>query len=316
MTGMQIWPPAISAHAHEVDLLIASFGAMVWLLTLPVFVLMTWFAIRYRRTNQVNRQHAPTRNLWVEIGWSAIPFVLTLVFYVWAVILFLDLNRAPAGALEIHVVAKQWMWKFQHPDGAREINNLHVPTGTPVKLIMTSQDVIHSLYVPALRIKQDLVPGRYTSLWFDAEKEGRYPLRCAEFCGTDHSVMGGTLIVMRPDDYTQWLAANKDGGTDATLAQTGAKLFRDLGCSGCHGAASSVKAPPLEGIFGRPVGLSDGSAIIADEQYLHDSILLPNKQIAAGYRPIMPTYGNVLDAGQVDALVAYLKSTRAAEGRQ
>lgn len=311
--GILFWPPAASHHAEQVDLLIGSFGAMIWLLTLPVFVLMAWFTIRYRRSKDVNRDHAPTRNLWVELGWSIIPFILTLGFYVWATMLFLDIYRPPADAVPIHVVAKQWMWKFQHPDGAREINALHVPAGRPVKLIMTSEDVIHSFYVPALRVKQDLVPGRYTSLWFDAEKPGRYPLRCAEFCGTDHSVMGGMLIVMPPQDYAAWLARNRDGGTDGTLAQAGARLFRDLGCSGCHGAASAVKAPPLGGIFGRPVALSSGDTLIADDQYLSDSILLPNKQVVAGYDPIMPTYGNVLRPEQVNALVAYLKSTRASK---
>ena len=311
--GIELWPPAASHHAQQVDLLIGSFGAMVWLLTIPVFVLMSWFAIRYRRSREVNRDHAPTRNLWVEVGWSVIPFILVLGFYVWATMLFLDLYRPPPDAIPIHVVAKQWMWKFQHPDGAREINNLHVPAGRPVKLIMTSEDVIHSFYVPALRQKQDLVPGRYTSLWFNADKPGRYPLRCAEFCGADHSAMGGTLIVMPPQDYAVWLGRNRDGGMDGTLAQAGARLFRDLGCSGCHSAAASVKAPPLEGIFGRPVALADGGTLIADDQYLSDSILLPNKQVAAGYRPIMPTYANVLAPEQVNALGAYLKSSRARE---
>lgn len=311
--GMELWPPQASEHAEKVDLLIGSFGVVVWLLTLPVFVLMAWFAIRYRRSRDVNREHAPARNPWIELSWSAIPFALALIFYVWATVLYFDLYRPPANALAIHVVAKQWMWKFQHPEGAKEINALHVPAGMPVKLIMTSEDVIHSLYVPALRIKEDVVPGRYTSLWFNAVREGHYPLRCAEFCGTDHSVMGGTLIVMRPDRYAAWVARNKDGGTDATLAQSGARLFRQLGCSGCHGNASTVQAPPLEGIFGRPVALSDGSTLIADDQYLSDSVMLPNKQIAAGYPPVMPTYGNVLKPEQVNALVAYLKSTESAE---
>ncbi|TCM14377.1 cytochrome c oxidase subunit 2 [Novosphingobium sp. PhB165] len=311
--GIELWPPQASHHAEQVDLLIGSFGAMVWLLTLPVFVLMTWFTIRYRRSHQVNRQHAPTHNLWVELGWSVIPFLLTLGFYVWATMLFFDIHRPPPDAMTIHVVAKQWMWKYQHPEGAREINDLHVPAGEPVELVMTSEDVIHSFFVPGLRIKQDLVPGRYTSLWFNASRPGRYALRCAEFCGTDHSVMGGNLIVLQPQDYAAWLSRSADGGLDGTLAETGATLFRQMGCSGCHAAASPVRAPALGGIFGRPVALSDGRTVIADEQYLSDAILLPNKEIAAGYPSIMPTYGNVLTAEQVNALVAYLKSTHAAQ---
>ncbi len=314
--GMRLWPEQASHHAGEIDLLIGSFGAMVWAFTIPVFVLMTWFAIRYRRTNAVNRQHAPSHNLWLEISWAAIPFVLILFFYVWATALFLELRRPPVDSLPINVVAKQWMWKFQHPEGAREINALHVPAGVPIKLVMSSQDVIHSLYVPALRIKQDLVPGRYTTLWFNADKPGIWPIRCAEFCGTDHSIMGAELIVMPPDDYAEWLARAKDNGTAETMAHLGERLFRQVGCSGCHGSASSVHAPPLNGVFGRPVGLSDGRTIIADAQYIQDSILLPNKDVAGGYAPIMPTYGNVLTPEQVNALVAYLKSTTAGEGSE
>ena len=311
--GFEFWPPQASQHARDVDALIASFGAMVWLLTLPVFILMAWFAIRYRHSRAVDRNHAPSRGLWLELSWSIIPFLLTLAFYVWATVLFLRLHRPPEGALSIDVVAKQWMWKFQHPEGAREINVLHVPLGLPVKLVMTSEDVIHSLYLPALRIKQDVLPGRYTTMWFNADRPGTYALRCAEFCGTDHSVMGGTFVVMRQADYARWLHGAQDGGTDGTQAGEGKALFRQLGCSGCHGPSASVEAPPLEGLYNRPVGLADGRAVIADEQYLRDSILLPNKQITGGYPPIMPTYGNVLNAEQVNALVAYLKSTPARE---
>jgi cytochrome c oxidase subunit 2 len=313
--GIELWPPQASEHARSVDLLIGSFGAMVWALTLPVFVLMTVFAIRYRRSRKVNREHASSRNLWLELSWSVIPFVLMLGFYVWATSLFLDLYRPPANAIPIHIVAKQWMWKLQHAEGAREINNLHVPAGVPVKLIMTSEDVIHSFYVPALRIKQDLVPGRYTSIWFNAEKEGSYPLRCAEFCGTDHSAMGGQLIVMRPDDYAAWLARNPDGGTGATMADRGAGLYRDLGCDGCHGANATVKAPTLANLFGRRVALADGGTANIDEQYLRDALLLPNKQVVAGYAPVMPTYANLLSAEQVDALVAYLKGLQGEQRR-
>ena len=314
--GIELWPPQASAHAEQIDLLIGSFGAMVWVLTLPVFILMTYFAIRYRRSNNVNRQHAPSHNLWVEISWSAIPFLLIIGFYIWATALFIDIHRPPPNAQPIHVFAKQWMWKFQHPEGAREINELHVPVNTPVRLVMQSQDVIHSLYLPAFRIKQDLVPGRYTSMWFNATDVGVFPLRCAEFCGTDHSLMDGRLIVMPKDEYAAWLEHAKDNGTSETLAQTGARLFRSVGCSGCHGTASSVHAPPLGGILGRPVGLSDGSTIIADEQYIQDSIMLPSKDVAAGYMPIMPTYGNVLSPDQVNALVAYLKSTTTSRGSE
>lgn len=306
--GIPLFPVQASEHARSIDLLIGSFGALVWAFTVPVFVLMAWFMIRYRHGREVNREHPPARNMWLEVSWAAIPFLLILIFYVWATRLFLDVERPPPDTMAINVIAKQWMWKFEHPEGAREIGDLHVPVNTPVRLVMTSQDVIHSLYVPALRIKQDVVPGRYTSLWFNADRPGRYPIRCAEYCGADHSLMGGTLVVMDEGAYARWLAANSDGGTDATLAARGARLFRDLGCSGCHGPASAVHAPPLDGLYGRTVGLSDGRVVTADEQYLHDSIMLPNKDVAGGYRPIMPSYGNLLDPSEVNALVAYVKS--------
>jgi len=300
------WPPEASAHAREVDLLIGSFGAMVWLLTLPVFILMAAFAIRYRRGREVNREHSGDGNVWLEASWSIIPFLLTIGFFVWATSLFLEIRRVPEGATPIHVVAKQWMWKYEHPEGAREINDLHVPVDTPVVLVMSSEDVIHSLYVPALRIKQDVLPGRYTHLSFVAERAGTYPLRCAEFCGTDHSVMGGRLVVMRREDYARWLASARDGGRE-TMAQRGAALFRSAGCAACHASRRADLAPPLAGIYGRTVRLADGSSATVDEQYLRDAIVDPNRQIAAGYRPIMPTYAHALAARDIDALVAWLR---------
>lgn len=316
MNGVfDLLPPQASRHAQTVDLLIGSFGAMVAVLTLPIFVLLVAFAIRYRRSRGgVNRDHAPNRNLWVELSWSVVPFLLTIGFFIWSTALYVDLRTPPRDSFTINVVAKQWMWKFQHPDGTAEINALHVPSGTDVRLMMTSRDVIHSLYLPALRIKQDVLPDRYTELWFHADRPGSYPLRCAEFCGADHSVMGGRIIVMPVDDYAGWLADAGSFGTSATLAKQGEKLFRDLGCSGCHGPASSIHAPSLAGVFGRSVGLSDGSVVVADEQYLSDSILLPNKQVVGGYGPIMPTYGNLIGPEEVNALVAYLKMLDDPEG--
>lgn len=305
--GFQLWPAAASQHAREVDLLIGSFGAMVWLLSLPVFLLMGFFAWRYRRGRAANRRHRPNRNIWLETSWSAIPFTLTMVFYVWATGLFLDLQHPPANAMTIDVVAKQWMWKFQHPEGAREINDLHVPVGTPVKLVMTSQDVIHSLYLPAMRIKQDVLPGRYTSEWFTADRTGVFPLRCAEFCGADHAVMGGRLVVMSPARFAEWLAAN-DGGA-LSPAERGAKLYRESGCAACHDRAANGLAPSLEGLFGTRVQLADGSVRTADEQYLRDSLILPNSAVTAGYRPIMPSYANTFGPDEIAALVAWMKTS-------
>lgn len=299
------WPGEISAHAADVDWLFLAVALLVLALSAPVFILTIVFAVKYRQGKPANRKHASRGNVWVEISWAGIPFLLILIFYVQATRLFADLYHPPANALEISAVGKQWMWKFQHPEGQQEINELHVPAGVPVKITLASQDVIHSLFLPALRIKQDAVPGRYTHLWFQADQPGSYELLCAEFCGTNHSVMGGHFIVMTPGDYGIWLQRSK---VDDSLAAQGAALFRSEGCSGCHGPAATVHAPELEGLFGSTVPLQDGTTVIADAQYIRDSILLPHAQIAAGYPAIMPTYRNRLSEDEVLKLVAYVES--------
>jgi cytochrome c oxidase subunit 2 len=308
-----LWPGAASAYSREVDLLIGAFTVLIVALSAPVFILIVVFATKYRRGKPANRRHAPDRNVWLEVSWTLVPFLLLIGFYVWSTHLFAGLYHPPAEALEIDVVAKQWMWKFRHPEGQGEINELHVPAGEPVRLVMASQDVVHSLFVPALRLKQDVVPGRYTSMWFTADMPGTYRLACAEFCGADHSVMGGSVVVMEPADYARWL---EETGTDRTLAAEGAVLFRQRGCSGCHDPASTVHAPDLAGLYMRPVPLEGGGTVIADAQYLRDSILLPQAQIAAGYPPIMPTFANVLDEEEVLKLVAYIQSLKGGKERQ
>lgn len=306
-----MWPGQGSDYAAEIDLLIGAFTVLIILLSAPVFILMVYFAVKYRRGKEADRKHAPDRNMWAEVSWSLIPFLLILGFYAWSTELFAGLQRAPADALPVNVIAKQWMWKFEHPGGQREINELHIPAGKPIRLTMASQDVIHSLYFPALRLKQDVVPGRYTHLWFTATKPGTYRLACAEFCGTNHSLMGGSIVVMKEENYARWL---EQAGTDQSLAARGKALFTSRGCSGCHGPSATVHAPRLEGLYGRPVPLSDGSIVTADEGYIRDSILLPQSQIAAGYPPVMPTFQNVLSEEEVLQLVAYIKSLADAEG--
>lgn len=303
--------PEASAHAAEVDLLTVAFTALAAALTIPVFVLILVFAIRYRRGKAADREHAPDRNVWLEVSWSVIPFMLILVFFLISARIFFNLHRAEPHALPINVVAKQWMWKFQHPGGQREINELHLPVDQPVSLTMASQDVIHSLYVPALRLKQDVVPGQYGSLSFTATRPGVYHLHCAEYCGTDHAVMGGRLIVMAARDYAAWLGRS-DRATTPEAA--GARLYRQLGCASCHAPGSAIPAPPLAGIAGRRVQLADGRTIIADRQYLHDSILYPNKHVAAGYRPVMPAYAKLIDEEEAGALIAFLERGKG-EGR-
>jgi cytochrome c oxidase subunit 2 len=310
-------PPQASAHAASVDHLIWSLAILVALLSAPVFILSAIYMLRFRYGRKADRSKAQRGSVWLETSWATVPFLLVMGFYVWSTELFFQQHSPPDDAMTINVVAKQWMWKFQHASGAREINELHVPVGKPVRLTMTSQDVIHSLYLPALRIKQDVLPGRYTQEWFQANKTGVFPLRCAEYCGTDHSVMGGRLIVQTPAEIARW---QTEAGADKSLAERGRELFQRLGCAGCHGSnaqggESPIRAPPLVGLYGRPVPLADGTFVKADDQYIHDSIMLPNKQIAAGYEPRMPPFGNVLDEEQVAQLEAYIRSLGGKEDR-
>lgn len=302
---MRLWPVAASQYAGEVDRLVFSFTGMMMFFILPVFILAALFTFRYRRGSRVSRDHRPRGNRWLEMTWILLPFIGSMAIYLSAAKLYYQARTPPDDALEIQVVAKQWMWKFQHPGGQREIDTLHVPAGRPVKLNMISEDVIHSLFFPALRVKQDVLPGRYTQLWFNADKTGRFEGYCAEYCGTDHSHMLATLVIQPPEDYARWL---EQAGTSDSLAEQGAALFRQYGCSGCHDRASQIHAPPLEGLYGRRVALADGGSVEADDGYLRDSILLPQKQVVAGFEPIMPSFANLLDEDQVLRLVAYLKS--------
>ena len=249
--------------------------------------------------------------------WIGIPLILALVLFAWAMAVYFELYRPPADASEIYVLGRQWMWETRHPGGKRELNALHVPVGRPIRLKMISEDVIHSFYIPAFRIKQDVIPGAYSSLWFEATKPGKYHLFCAEYCGTKHSGMGGWITVLEPSDYEQWLTA---GGIAPSLADEGAQLFRSLGCSGCHGMNASVRAPMLDGVFGHPVPLESGEFVMADERYIRDSILLPKSQVVAGYKPVMPTYQGRVNEDELLKLIAYIKAlgkttTEGAAGR-
>ncbi|TRX73750.1 cytochrome c oxidase subunit II [Pseudomonas mangiferae] len=306
MSGfVRLWPEQASHYAAQVDWLVIGFTGMMAMFVVPVFVFMWVFIFRYRRGHAAERDHRPSGSLKVELTWMVLPFIGALVLFVYSARLFFEARVPPADALEIQVTAKQWMWKFQHTGGQREINTLHVPAERPVKLTMISEDVIHSLFFPSLRVKQDVLPGRYTEMWFQAERPGTYDVYCAEYCGTDHAAMTARLEVLSPSDYQRWLEGADEG---RSLAAQGEALFRQFGCSGCHGAASVTRAPPLEGLYGRSVALADGSRVVADDAYLRDSILLPQKQVVAGYAPVMPTYANVMDEEAVARLVAYLRS--------
>ena len=305
---------AASDYAHSIDrlfwLLVVVSGFIVCLVSMMIVV----FLVKYRRGSKATRREIPE---WlgheIEIGWTLATLFLFLFIFWWAGTRELTALAPPQDALEIHVVAKQWMWRVQHPSGARELDELHVPSGTPVRLAMTSEDVIHDLYLPALRLKQDILPDRYTYLWFTATKTGTFHLTCAEYCGTDHSVMAGKLVIVAPQDYARWTAEQPQGDD---LAHQGEALFRSLGCSGCHTPGSSVHAPDLHGVYGHLIQLTDGRTVTADEAYLRDSILLPNKDIVAGYSPIMPSFSGVATEDQLVELLAYLKSLSSAESRE
>jgi cytochrome c oxidase subunit II len=296
---------AASTIAPRTDHLFTFMVLLCGFVATAIFIVMIFFAVRYREGSPAVRGtiglHRP-----IEIAWIVTPLLIFLGIFVWAAFGYVQLYRPPAGALPVYVVAKQWMWKLQHRGGRREINELHVPLGEPVHLLMTSQDAIHSFFVPAFRVKQDVVPGRYTSVWFTATKLGEFQLFCAEYCGTEHSRMLGRIVVMPPAEYATWLSS---GPAQPSLAQYGFTRFRQLGCSGCHSPQSSVHAPMLDGLIGRTVHLQDGRSLVADETYVRDSILLPRKDIVAGFAPIMPSFAGQVSEEDIQALIAYLRST-------
>ncbi len=299
--------PEASSIAPRVDALFFTMLGITGTVAAAIFVVITWFCIRYRRGNRdVDRTDPPLRNKVLEIGWTLTPLAIFLGIFVWAAIVYAGFYTPSANAMTVFVVGKQWMWKVEHANGRREIGELHLPLGQPVRVVLATEDVIHSFYVPAFRMKQDAVPGRYTALSFTPTRLGSFELHCSEYCGTGHSRMGGKVIVMRPAAFQRWLG---QGTPAASLQRRGFALFRRLGCSGCHAAGSTVHAPDLNGIYGRVVHLQDGRTVVADEAYIHDSIMLPKRDVVAGFEPIMPSFqGQVSEADILD-LIAYLKST-------
>ena len=289
--------------AGQVDALYIYLLLVAGIMTALIFLAVFTLAIKYRRV-RVREAQQIEGSLILEITWSVVPLFLMMTFFIWGAVIYFQERTPPADATEVYVVAKQWMWKIEHMEGQREINELHVPTGQNIKLIMTSQDVIHSFFIPAFRIKQDVLPGRYTTEWFKATKPGRYHLFCAEYCGTMHSGMGGDIVVMEPQDYAVWMA----GGTSAPLPETGKQLFASLGCSTCHRSDVQGRGPNLQGIYNKPVLLVDGRTVIADENYVRESILNPTAKIVSGFKPVMPTFQGIVNEEQVNALVAYVKS--------
>jgi cytochrome c oxidase subunit 2 len=299
--------PAASDVAHRVDLLFAVLLGITSLVAIAIALVIFIFCIRYRRGAAVDRSNAPASKPWLEYAWTATPMAIFLGFFAWGAVVYAGFYGRADGAMPVFVVGKQWMWRIEHPNGRREIDELHLPLGQKVRLVFATEDVIHSFYVPAFRIKQDAVPGRYTEVTLTPTRLGTYEMHCTEYCGTDHARMGGHVVVMRPEDFARWLA---EGGASPTMAARGFDTFRRFGCSGCHDARSTVHAPDLAGLYGRAVHLQDGRTIVADDAYIRDSILLPKRDVVAGFDPIMPSFqGQVSEADILD-LIAYIKSTK------
>jgi cytochrome c oxidase subunit 2 len=324
-----LFPEQASTFAGSVDGLYFFIIGVCFFFSVVTAVLLIVFALKYRRRagNELPPQHVDSIKM--EIGWSSALLVLFVGIFCWSARLFFVMAQPPADALEIYVVGKQWMWKVQHEEGQREINELHVPVGRPILLIMTSEDVIHSFSVPAFRIKQDVLPGRFTTLWFEATRSGRYHLFCAQYCGTQHSRMGGWVTVMEPADYEAWLTgamppASRPAGTmdqapaeewltgsqaDLSMATRGRQLFLKLQCIACHSGDSRARAPLLEELYGKTVTLADGSTVVADDNYIRESIRQPGAKIVAGYQPIMPVFGpEQVDETELQQLVVFIKS--------
>jgi cytochrome c oxidase subunit 2 len=301
-----LFPKQASTLSRSVDRLFLFEIAVAVFFSVLIFGLILVFAIRYRRRSDAERPRAILGDLRLELVWTLIPLGLTMVMFGWGASLYFRATHPPAGAMQITVVAKQWMWKFQHPTGQREIDTLHVPVGQPVELLMTSEDVIHSLFIPAFRVKKDVLPGRYTTLWFQATRPGRYHLFCTQYCGTGHAGMIGWVYALQPADFEAWL-----GGRRVSLespVERGRALFQRLGCVTCHIQAAPERCPRLEGLYGKTVKLTTGGTVVADEGYIRESILEPQAKIVAGYQAVMPTYTSQLKEEDVLDLIAYIKS--------
>ena len=304
MWDFPLIPEQASTYASKVDPLFYVLTIFVGLFAIAVTAVMIYLGMKYRKRPGVVRKSIHTENMWFEIIGAGITLVISLAIFWWGAVLFFDFSRPPENTLDINVIGKRWMWKLQHSNGKREVNELHIPLGQPIKLTMTSQDVIHSFYVPAFRVKQDVLPARYTSLWFEATKTGEFPLFCAEYCGTQHSTMGGKIIVLNPADFEEWLG----GGPPVTPALAGETLFDRMGCATCHAAGDVSRGPSLLGVYGSEVSLRGGESVIADEDYLRASIMEPSSQVTDGYAALMPSFKALLSEEDILNLIAYIKT--------
>ncbi|MEP6847473.1 MAG: cytochrome c oxidase subunit II [Acidobacteriota bacterium] len=307
-----LFPEQASDFAWQVDLLYFYLILVSVAFTIPIVLAVFFFAVKYREKEKFATPDEIHGSMTLEAVWSFIPFVVSMTIFLGGAIVFYNQYTPPKDAMEIYVVGKQWMWKIQHETGQREINELHIPVGRQVKLTMTTEDVLHDFFIPAFRTKADVVPGRYTYLWFNATKPGKYHLFCAEYCGLNHSGMGGWIYVMSQADYDNWLSGNTSGQTPVEL---GKDLFENkLGCASCHAGGPAQRGAKLEGIYGKDVKLVGGQTLKADDQYIRNSILDPSSQVVEGFQPIMPTFKGQVTEEQLVGLVAYIKSLSGVTG--
>ena len=298
------FPPEASTTAAHVDLLVYFLLAVCGSVGLLVAVLMIYFCIRYRRRPGAGRPARTQASHALEWFWTIVPLFIFMGIFVWGAVVYVDAYHAPPDSIPVYGIGKQWMWKFQHPEGQREINTLHVPLGRPVHVLLTSEDVIHSFFIPAFRVHMDVLPNRYTSVWFQATKPGEYHLFCSQYCGTNHAGMVGIVHVMEQHEYEAWLSLHAEG----SLALEGRKVFLKYRCISCHSATAGARAPVLEGLYGNIARLNTGRSVVADDAYIRESILDPGAKIAAGWENIMPTFRGQISEEEIYALIAYFRS--------
>ena len=306
---LQLFPDQASTLASRVDNLYFFLLATSGFFAVAVTVMVIFFAVKYRRRHPDQEGEPIHGSLALELIWTGIPFILAMVMFVWGASVYFALVRMPDEALDVYAVGKQWMWKFQHREGQREINELHIPVDTPIRVLLTSEDVLHDLYFPNFRTKMDVIPGRYTQLWFEATQTGTFHIFCAEYCGTKHSGMIGHVVVMPQAEYQAWLGG---GAAEGTLAQRGEKLFTQFACITCHRPDSQGRGPVLNGLLGSTVHLGNGNTLTADPAYVRESILNPTAKVVAGFLPLMPTFQGQVTEEQILALTEYIKSLPAA----
>lgn len=304
MNDFPLFPEQASSVAPLVDGLYLFLVVITGAVSILIWLVIFYFAIKYRRRpdNELAQEQEPPAIL--EMTWTVIPLLIFIGIFIAGALVFFRMQVVPRNAIEIYATGRQWMWKFQHPTGQREINELHIPVGRAIKITMASEDVIHSLWFPVFRVKTDVLPNRYRTLWFEATKTGRFHIFCAEYCGTSHSGMIGSVVVMEPTDYQRWLA----GGTEGSLASQGEKLFQKYACNTCHMDNGTGRGPMLAGTYGKTRPLADGSNVVVDDNYIRESILHPQTKIAAGFQPVMPTFQGQVSEEDLIRLLSYIKS--------